>query len=104
MDQTELTSLDGSRLKGLALRGGAWNNNHRNARVADRNNDHPDNDWNNNGFRVVALHGFAKRNVGWTRWHLVLPCPTLRRKCSLTKVSGRGKTGRRETRPRLYFL
>jgi formylglycine-generating enzyme required for sulfatase activity len=43
----------------LALRGGSWNNNQRNARVEDRNNNHPDNNWNNNnGFRLV-LHRFA---------------------------------------------
>jgi hypothetical protein len=36
------------------LRGGSWNNHLDNARVADRNNNNPDNDWNNNGFRVAA--------------------------------------------------
>ena len=39
----------------LALRGGAWNNNHNNARVANRNNNHPNNNWKDNGFRVVVL-------------------------------------------------
>ncbi|MCZ2074119.1 MAG: hypothetical protein LC130_03855 [Bryobacterales bacterium] len=43
------------------LRGGSWNNNQNNARVSDRNNNHPNNQWNNNGFRVVAVspHNFA---------------------------------------------
>jgi formylglycine-generating enzyme required for sulfatase activity len=44
------------------LRGGSWNNNHDNARAAARNNNHPDNDWNNNGLRVVASHDF--RTIG----------------------------------------
>jgi hypothetical protein len=39
-----------------AVRGGSWNNDMDNARVAVRNNNHPHNDWNNNGFRVVAAH------------------------------------------------
>lgn len=34
-------------------RGGAFNNNQRNARCAYRNNNHPDNINNNLGFRVV---------------------------------------------------
>jgi hypothetical protein len=42
------------------LRGGSWNNNLDNARVAIRNNNHPDNQWNNNGFRVAALHSFPE--------------------------------------------
>jgi len=41
------------------LRGGSWNNNIDNARLSDRNNNHPDNEWNNNGFRVLASHGFV---------------------------------------------
>jgi hypothetical protein len=36
------------------LRGGSWNNNQRNARVANRNNNRPDNANNNIGFRVAA--------------------------------------------------
>jgi hypothetical protein len=59
-----------------AGRGGSWNNNHRNARVSDRNNNHPNNQWNNNGFRVVAPHRFASRQ-----------------KNVLIKVRRRGKTG-----------
>jgi hypothetical protein len=35
------------------LRGGSWNNNAGNCRVADRNNNTPDNRWNNTGFRTV---------------------------------------------------
>jgi formylglycine-generating enzyme required for sulfatase activity len=40
------------------LRGGSWNNNLNNARAANRNNNTPNNQWNNNGFRVSASHGF----------------------------------------------
>lgn len=32
-----------------------------NARAANRNNNHPNNNWNNNGFRVVVVHGSAGR-------------------------------------------
>ncbi len=41
-------------LTGRVLRGGSWNNNANNCRVANRNNN-PDNRNNNNGFRIV-LH------------------------------------------------
>jgi len=41
------------------LRGGSWNNNEDNARVAIRNNNHPNNRNNNIGFRVWARHGFV---------------------------------------------
>ncbi|MCC6298348.1 MAG: SUMF1/EgtB/PvdO family nonheme iron enzyme [Anaerolineales bacterium] len=41
------------------MRGGSWNNNEDNARVAIRNNNHPHNRNNNIGFRVAALHSFA---------------------------------------------
>lgn len=37
------------------LRGGSWNNNARNCRVANRNNNTPGNRNNNNGFRVVMI-------------------------------------------------
>ena len=37
-----------------AVRGGSWNNNHRNARCAYRNRNVPDNFNNNIGFRVVS--------------------------------------------------
>jgi formylglycine-generating enzyme required for sulfatase activity len=43
---------------GRAIRGGSWNNNESNARVAARNNNHPNNDWNNNGFRLAVFHDF----------------------------------------------
>jgi formylglycine-generating enzyme required for sulfatase activity len=38
-----------------AKRGGSWNNNPRNCRSATRNNNNPDNDNNNIGFRVVCV-------------------------------------------------
>ena len=41
-------------LTGRVLRGGSWNNNANNCRVANRNNNDPDNR-NNNGFLIV-LH------------------------------------------------
>lgn len=47
-------------LQPMGLRGGSWNNNHENARVADRNNNHPNNRNDNIGFRVVSLHNSAK--------------------------------------------
>jgi hypothetical protein len=40
------------------LRGGSFNNNHRNARCANRNRNNPNNS-NNNGFRVCVSHIFA---------------------------------------------
>ena len=40
------------------VRGGSFNNNHRNARYAYRNHNHPDNRNDNIGFRVVVVsHG-----------------------------------------------
>ncbi|RIK60467.1 hypothetical protein DCC62_28205 [candidate division KSB1 bacterium] len=43
------------------VRGGAFNNNHRNVRCAYRNRNNPNN-WNNNiGFRVAALTFFTVR-------------------------------------------
>ncbi len=73
------------------VRGGAWNNNERNARCANRNRNNPDNRNDNNGFRVVVsmlfypgqavslphmpevrrAHGFAaeaKKNRGAPSW------------------------------------
>ncbi|MFH0981362.1 MAG: SUMF1/EgtB/PvdO family nonheme iron enzyme [Planctomycetota bacterium] len=41
--------------RGRVLRGGSWNNNANNCRVANRNNNTSDNRNNNNGFRL-ALH------------------------------------------------
>ena len=55
----------GVSLAGLAendarvLRGGAFNNNDRNARCAYRNRNNPNNEWNNNGFRVVVASPHA---------------------------------------------
>ena len=43
------------------MRGGSWNNNHRNARVRERNRNNPDNSNNNVGLRVVASHGLWVR-------------------------------------------
>jgi hypothetical protein len=39
------------------VRGGAFNNNERNARCAYRNHNNPDNDNRNNGFRVCVAAG-----------------------------------------------
>ena len=39
------------------LRGGNWNNNDNNLRVANRNNNNPTNQNNNIGFRCVAAPG-----------------------------------------------
>ncbi|MEZ4775988.1 MAG: hypothetical protein R3D00_22610 [Bacteroidia bacterium] len=36
------------------MRGGSWNNNSENCRVANRNNNTPENRNNNNGFRVAC--------------------------------------------------
>ena len=58
--------LDGCGYPGLpvtharVLRGGAFDDNSNNARVAARNDNNPNNNWNNNGFRVVcASHLFV---------------------------------------------
>jgi formylglycine-generating enzyme required for sulfatase activity len=42
-----------------ALRGGSWLNTTDNLRCAARNHNHPDNQWNNNGFRVVCAANHA---------------------------------------------
>jgi len=44
------------------LRGGAFNNNDRNARCAYRNRNDPHNEWNNTGFRVVVGASHASPN------------------------------------------
>ncbi|MBO4738173.1 MAG: hypothetical protein J5606_01280 [Bacteroidales bacterium] len=41
-------------------RGGSWNNNARNCRVANRNNNTPGNRNNNLGFRVVLLQSLKQ--------------------------------------------
>jgi len=43
------------------LRGGSWNNNNNNCRVANRNNNNPTNRNNNNGFRVVRCDIFTNK-------------------------------------------
>jgi len=53
------------------LRGGSWNNNRDNARCAYRNDNNPDNDNDNNGFRLATRAprppeircAYEKRNV-----------------------------------------
>ena len=42
----------GCNLTYRVLRGGSWNNNDNNCRVANRNRNNPDNRNNKNGFRV----------------------------------------------------
>ncbi len=49
------------------LRGGSFNNNEDNARATYRNNNTPNNEWNNNGFRC---------GVGGVAFH-VSPCSTV---------------------------
>jgi hypothetical protein len=66
------------------LLGGSWNNNERNARLPERNDDHPENSNNNIGFRVAAARHYF----------------TAGRKCALVKASGRGKMSRPDTRLR----
>ena len=57
--------LTGNRRKGSnrVLRGGSWNNNPANSRVANRNNNTPSNRNNNVGFRVVALQLKRKKRM-----------------------------------------
>lgn len=47
------------------LRGGSWNNNADNSRVANRNNNTPNNDWNNNGFRLVLSSSSKMTEVNY---------------------------------------
>lgn len=66
-----------------ALRGGSWNNHQGNTRAAYRNDNHRDNDWHNNGFRLALSsrgHGCAPE----TR-----PCPDLAQ-CVLRGANGKG--------------
>jgi len=48
------------------LRGGSFDNNQNNARCSYRNNNDPDNEWNNNGCRVgwCAAHDFLDAEGG----------------------------------------
>jgi hypothetical protein len=43
------------------MRGGSWNNDARNVRAAYRNANHPENAWNNNGFRLARAQMSARR-------------------------------------------
>ena len=54
---------------GRVLRGGSWNNNPNNMRVANRNRNEPDNTNNNNGFRCVSprLPHPGRSDVGCSR-------------------------------------
>ncbi|MBL0355120.1 MAG: SUMF1/EgtB/PvdO family nonheme iron enzyme [Dechloromonas sp.] len=52
------------------LRGGAWNNNPRNCRAANRNDNNPDNRNNNIGFRVcrgahIVINPGERRRPFW---------------------------------------
>lgn len=53
--------------KDRVLRGGSFNNNEDNARCSIRNNNHPDNRNNNNGFRVVVSTLFTENKVSSKR-------------------------------------
>ncbi|MCC6414022.1 MAG: SUMF1/EgtB/PvdO family nonheme iron enzyme [Saprospiraceae bacterium] len=46
-------------------RGGSWNNNAENCRVANRNNDNPENANDNIGFRVVFSPQLTRRPDGF---------------------------------------
>jgi hypothetical protein len=63
------------------IRGGSWNNDAENCRTANRNNDHPDNRNNNNGFRLV----FVPQLTCKAGWLLLNRCATR------TLVTGRGE-------------
>jgi hypothetical protein len=67
----------GKRLR--VLRGGSFNNNPRNARCAYRNYNHPNNDWNNNGFRVVVVASHTPRVDGRGARTAPLPRPEMPR-------------------------
>ncbi|MCP4416951.1 MAG: SUMF1/EgtB/PvdO family nonheme iron enzyme [Chloroflexi bacterium] len=49
------------------VRGGSWNNNQRNARVANRNRNNPHNSNNNIGFRAVS-HDFRNADRQCPGW------------------------------------
>ena len=72
-----------------AARGGSWNNHQNNARAAARNRNNPDNEWNNNGVRVVASHDFS--SAGSAR------CPSLR-----GRPAAEAKTGAARVPPRRF--
>ena len=53
---------------GRVLRGGSWDNDQDNARAAYRNDNHPHNRNDNNGFRVVRCsHIFCVLRTSWVR-------------------------------------
>jgi len=56
------------------LRGGNWNNHADSCAVANRNNNHPDNDNNNIGFRLVFLLAHRDKSDDATEQTIVLPC------------------------------
>jgi hypothetical protein len=64
------------------LRGGSFNNNRESARCAVRNRNNPNNDWNENGFRVVVSHVFP-----------VLAGNVLRPRLALSTAEGLGDRG-----------
>ncbi|MBK8195594.1 MAG: hypothetical protein IPK76_21190 [Lewinellaceae bacterium] len=59
------------------LRGGSWNNNSDNCRVANRNNDNPENRNNNRGFRLAASpsssRAWSRRRPPLNRGTVLLP-------------------------------
>ena len=55
MPATAVPHVAGAAGNRRVMRGGSFNNNERNARCAYRNHNHPNNDWNNNGFRVGVV-------------------------------------------------
>jgi hypothetical protein len=64
--------MQGPALTERVLRGGSWiNNNERKARCSYRNNDHPANFNNNNGFRLVCVPIAFGRRAG-----SAVRCPT----------------------------
>jgi len=53
------------------IRGGSWNNNTDNSRVSNRNNNTPDNEWNNNGFRLVLSFSSKMMDVNYEQNHFL---------------------------------
>ncbi|NWG75252.1 MAG: SUMF1/EgtB/PvdO family nonheme iron enzyme [Rubrivivax sp.] len=60
-------AAEGARRRTRVLRGGSWNNNPDNLRVANRNNNTPDNRNNNNGFRCSEAPRRQARRAGARR-------------------------------------
>lgn len=87
------------RQKTKVLRGGSWNNNDReNLLSSNRNNDHPDNRNDNNGFRVVLVGessrkaAMVQRDAGWER--PARPGPRSQPNC---RPRARGLNGKRRS-------